>query len=549
MNESAEEEITTYNLDHYGLVAAVCKKLKIAERIDSKIPNTDPRVIVSTGTAVVAMILNGLGFINHRLYMVSNFYESKPVERLLGKGIRAENLSDDILGKALDAIHSYGQTKLFFEIASGILQEWKLFGKTKRLDSTSVTVCGDYANSDSGLEITYGYSKDGHGDMKQLMINLATTGKADMPFWFEMQDGNSSDKKTFGESAVAIIKRLKREIKESISEIHVSDSAFYTADNIHLMENMKWLSRVPESIKEAKSLLENSNLSNGMKVIDENYFYSSHTSDYAGISQRWLIIFSKPAFLKEKSTFEAKLGAIAKGIEKEIWHLGNKEYDSIESGKQEVTKLNKKYKYHKIEVHEIETINVYPDRGRHKKEEEPISKKYKVKTICYRDEEAIQKAINCKGKFILATNELNVNNLSDFEMLSEYKDMQGTERGFRFLKDPWFMASDVYLKKESRIASLMMIMTLCLLVYNFSQYFVRSHLTENNTTLPNQLKKQIQNPTTRWIYQMMMLAAISIVRIPDQSGGYREVVTNIKPVHKKIISIFGTDALAIYGYA
>ena len=250
MSEPAETEITTKTLDHYGLVASVCQKLRIAERIDEKIPNTDPRVIVSTGTAVVAMILNGLGFIDHRLYMVSSFYESKPVERLLGNGIRAGNLSDNILGKALDAIHGYYQTKLFFEISLGILEEWKLFGKTKRLDSTSITVCGDYSDSDSDLDITYGYSKDGHPDMKQFMINLATTGKADIPFWFEMQNGNSSDKTTFGESAVAIVKRLQSEIKEGIAKIHVSDSAFYTADNIKSMLNMKWLSRVPENIKE-----------------------------------------------------------------------------------------------------------------------------------------------------------------------------------------------------------------------------------------------------------------------------------------------------------
>lgn len=311
---------------------------------------------------------------------------------------------------------------------------------------------------------------------------------------------------------------------------------------------MKWLSRVPENIKEAKSILEEHNIENGMTTIDKNYCYSTHTSNYADIQQRWLIIYSKAAYLKEKTTFESRLKTISESITKEIWHFGNKEYESIEYGKQEMSKLNKKYKYHKIEISEIETINYYADKGRHKKDEAPILKKYKVKLKFTPDEEAIQRAMNRKGKFILATNELNKENLSDIEMLSEYKDLQGTERGFRFLKDPWFMASDVYLKKESRIASLMMIMTLCLVVYNFSQHTVRAHLKENNDTLPNQLKKQIQNPTTRWIYQMMMLAAISVVQIKKPSGEYQEIITNVKPVHKKIISIFGSDALRIYGY-
>jgi len=47
---------------------------------------------------------------------------------------------------------------------------------------------------------------------------------------------------------------------------------------------------------------------------------------------------------------------------------------------------------------------------------------------------------------------------------------------------------------------------------------------------------------------MIDYANINVVRIKDISGNYREVVTNIQPVHKKIINIFGQDALRIYGY-
>lgn len=39
------------------------------------------------------------------------------------------------------------------------------------------------------------------------------------------------------------------------------------------------------------------------------------------------------------------------------------------------------------------------------------------------------------------------------------------ERGFRFLKDPMFLASTLFLKKAQRIMALLFVMTLCLLVY------------------------------------------------------------------------------------
>jgi transposase len=57
--------------------------------------------------------------------------------------------------------------------------------------------------------------------------------------------------------------------------------------------------------------------------------------------------------------------------------------------------------------------------------------------------------------------------------LSTYKEQQGVERGFRFIKDPLFHLSGVFLKKPERIDALMMVMTLCLMVYNAGQYVVR----------------------------------------------------------------------------
>jgi transposase len=47
------------------------------------------------------------------------------------------------------------------------------------------------------------------------------------------------------------------------------------------------------------------------------------------------------------------------------------------------------------------------------------------------------------GKFILATNVLKIEELSSSEILKAYKNQQGCERGFRFIKDPLFLASHV----------------------------------------------------------------------------------------------------------
>ncbi|CDN09860.1 hypothetical protein RintRC_0808 [Richelia intracellularis] len=49
------------------------------------------------------------------------------------------------------------------------------------------------------------------------------------------------------------------------------------------------------------------------------------------------------------------------------------------------------------------------------------------------------------GRFILATNVLDADKLSNEDVLREYKAEQSTERGFRFLKYPLFFTSTVFL--------------------------------------------------------------------------------------------------------
>ena len=82
-----------------------------------------------------------------------------------------------------------------------------------------------------------------------------------------------------------------------------------------------------------------------------------------------------------------------------------------------------------------------------------------------------------------------------------YKNQQACERGFRFIKDPLFFASSVFLKTPRRIAALAMIMALCLMVYSLGQRQLRKALEQAQATLPNQKRKQTAQPTLRWILQ------------------------------------------------
>jgi Domain of unknown function (DUF4277) len=91
-------------LEHLGLVAAMFDELGIGDLVDELLPQDLSQREVSVGQALKAMVLNGLGFANRRLYLMPEFFRNKPTERLVGAGVSPERLNDDALGKALDTL-------------------------------------------------------------------------------------------------------------------------------------------------------------------------------------------------------------------------------------------------------------------------------------------------------------------------------------------------------------------------------------------------------------------------------------------------------------
>jgi hypothetical protein len=103
-------------LDHLGIVAAVCQEIGLAAYLDALAGPSLQQV--SVGAATVAMILNGLGFSNRRLYLVSQFFSTQPVEHLLGPRINVEMLHDDCLGRTLDWLYDHDPTALLYELSA-----------------------------------------------------------------------------------------------------------------------------------------------------------------------------------------------------------------------------------------------------------------------------------------------------------------------------------------------------------------------------------------------------------------------------------------------
>jgi transposase len=538
-------EYSVENVDHLGIVAGLCRQLGLEDKINRRIhPNGSERV-VNTGQSVIALILNGLGYTQRRLYLTEQFFQNKPVDQLIGANLKASDLTGDTLGKALDDIADYGETRLFSEIATAMALEQNLLSGPFRMDTTSFSTQGAY-KTDEGegvITVTQGYSKDHRPDLNQVVLSLVMKGPAELPIHMNALDGNSSDKTSFGNS-VEQVEALKNAIDSSTTSRWIADSALYTQQNLKKLSAVEWITRAPELLTEVKSIVEKPKGDYEWQVLDHGYSITPLSSNYAGVAQRWLLVFSEQSYVKEEKTLLKNVDKERHQADKQSWQLSCQNYGCQEDALAQADKVLKKLKYHKGSIEVLENKG-YEKKGRPKPGDQQVIKGYTISITLKKDELAIQKALCKKGRFILATNILDESTLSNQKILEEYKQQQQPERGFRFIKNPEFLVNSIFLKSARRIQALLMIMTLTLFIYNLGQYLLRQRLVELDETVPNQKKKPTQTPTLRWIFELMQgIGLITITATP--AGPKQRIYAKMTEVQQRIIRVFGDMVEDIY---
>ncbi|MBE9044033.1 IS1634 family transposase [Pleurocapsales cyanobacterium LEGE 10410] len=533
-------DIQVKNLDHLGIVAGIVDQIGLVEEIDKQIEQ-HPQQIISTGQVVKAMILNGLGFVSAPLYLFSEFFVGKATEHLLGEGIKPEHLNDDRIGRALDSLSNQGLTPLFTSIAMLAHQRFDLSTKNLHLDSSSFSLEGSYEieSSDESTEsiesvkIAYGYSKDHRPDLKQFMMDVICTGDGDVPLFVRIGDGNESDRAVFAQ----LMKQFKQEW--NLDSIYVADSALYSAENIQQLGELNWITLVPRSIKTAKILTESIKDVVFVESKISGYRIASCCCDYGEVHQRWLIVESEKRRESDLKQLDKRLTKQLKVAKSKLKLLMQQDFACSADAQKAADKLSHSGKYHSLESVYIETHPHYSKAGRPTKNQSPENFTYRVTAQVIPVNEVIETAQRQAGRFILATNVLDEKTLPNDRVLTEYKGQQSSERGFRFLKDPLFFTSSVFLNTPRRVAALAMVMGLCLLVYTLGQRQLRQALAHSKETVPNQLKKPTSSPTLRWVFQCFQ--AVHLVDLNHQLQ-----VSNLTDIRLRILRLLGNPCQKYY---
>jgi transposase len=116
---------------------------------------------------------------------------------------------------------------------------------------------------------------------------LICTSDGDIPLYLRVASGNESDS--------AIFAKLMKKFRENwdMDGLFVADAALYNQENLRQINHLKWVSRVPASLKAAKELLSEPADEDLQTCQLDGYRIKSCEITYEEIKQRWLLVESE----------------------------------------------------------------------------------------------------------------------------------------------------------------------------------------------------------------------------------------------------------------
>ena len=445
------------------------------------------------------------------------------------------------LGRTLDEAHAYGCDLLFSELSLAVCSQERIDTRFNHLDTTSFSLTGDYVpdSDEHAITLTHGYSKDHRPDLKQAILELMVSQDGGVPLMSKSWDGNASDTKIFQERAQALMATFQG---SPSPRYVVADAKLYSEENAANLKKLGFLTRIPGTLKLVTHVIAQALRGDTWYSLDETTHYQAIALCHYGMAQRWLVVWSQASYERAGASVDQACQREAAAIDKQLFHLQAQRFETPTQAQETLSVLAKKWRYHQVESEELSEHKRYGKQGRPTAGTPLKAIEWQMQARVKPDGERLEGLKQHKACFVLGTN-IKAEQLSDAEVTAGYKGQAHAEGGFRFLKDPLFFVSSLFVKKPCRIQGLLMVMTLALLVYSVAQRRLRRELVHQNETIPNQINQPTSRPTLRWVFQV--LEGIERVRVTVE-GEVHDLITGLNAVKIKILRLFGEQVCHMY---
>jgi transposase len=521
--------VESFTLCHLPIVKEYASRIGLVEIVDRMLASG---MRVSPGKVLLGLVMNLLCG-RSPLYRVEEFFRSRDVALLLGEAMTAGLLHDDTIGRVLDRVYAYGTWKIFSEVCLEAFRNFHVDVSVVHQDTTSVSVWGEYLPAPGDpIHITNGFSKDKRPDLKQFVLSLLCA-EGNLPCHAGILDGNASDKKTNGRILTELPRIMARHGLQEF--IYVADSALVTNDNLALMkEGMDFVTRLPENFGACGRLISAAVASASWhdagrlahrnvrgKEVCARYRLREESLDLYGRTYRAVVVHSDVHDRRRQKRIDTTLEKDALALKETARALSRKEFFCLPDA-QAAAQALKDSALHQVSC-AFESRPVY-GRGRPGKSGiRPVKGvRYRVLAAVSENKAAVEKLREEAGCFVLLTT-VPVGIKSGREILRIYKEQDGIERNFAFLKDP-LVANDVFLKKPHRIEAMGLVLVLSLLLWRLMERTMRRKAREDKIMLQGWNNTDTTRPTS-----FMMVSKFSPVFVGVKEG-QRFLFTPFDPV-------------------
>jgi hypothetical protein len=463
------------------VVVALLEKWKLAECIDQAVPWEGK---VPLGTLVEVLVLNRV--LNpHAMYEIGDWAVASGVADYYG--LTAEQLNDDLLGRGLERLAEH---RAVVQSAASLaaVKQWKLKVKQVHYDLSTVELYGAYPGAQPAPDgdpgegpspaafpvvpfPTYGRTKSGRDDVKQVQFGLDVLGDGGVPVALLPLAGNTAEARTH----VANLLQL-RDLFPRQPFLYLGDSKLDTPENLAAAQETAGQFLCAAAFTQALQtrFLE---ARQHLKPID----YCSHADEQRPAEER-----DPYQACEIKDTVVGQFEGRAVKVKHRLLfvHSSSKAKRQAETRERHLTKIREEFAQvekilGKYSLKTAEAIRRRLEQARGKYSEgkwfeyELTSRGGQFRLRWWIDAAAQERARQLDGVFVLRTNlPLSTNRSA---VLAKYREQSQVERRIHYVKGP-LAVTPMFLKNPQRIAGLLCILVLALTVLTLLEREVRRSL-------------------------------------------------------------------------
>ncbi|MEA3457587.1 MAG: IS1634 family transposase [Candidatus Thermoplasmatota archaeon] len=463
---------------------------------------------VDHGTVAIVLVINRLMF-PLPMYQIADWVGKTILAAILR--VPAEKFNDDRLERTLDALYPHLEN-IWTEIATVALRKANVDLSVIFYDLTAFVVHGRYEESEL---IDFGFAHNTPRNKRKFKLALNTVSDGNLPWLYHLWSGRMADQATVQNNMDNLLRWLDHNKLPHHKTLIVGDRAMLSAKIAVTYDqaNLQYLSGLRAIQTEHKALL---------KVwsdtqIESFPIVSGSTPQYWGrgckvnftykgdtVTHKGLVVVSGPLRDQLRQTRNERLQALDAALTKIRQEIGQPRMRTIKVVQRRVNSRLKNSKVGKLmhtTVYETTdgTVNLVWQINRTK----------------------LAQVERLDGRYLLVTNNRN---LSHKEIFQLYRDKDGGEKRF-FISKNDLAVTPIYLHKDKRIASMMMLNMIALLAYSL---------------LERQMREQGLNLTTRKLLERLRNLTVIETHYLDDS-----VTRHLTPLTPEIQTILPLVAEAL----